>query len=222
VLAGLDEAQGREAKLLAEAVELLLAGGVQLLSLGELLRIVASLYSSKAAADARSLRSHEQPLSLWSYVLRQLTGPPGDADTSGGGGGSSSSEAAIALAQLLGSAQAHVDANKEVAAFEAALIDSIPHSVAVAAGLVSDRKGSRPGSSGGCDNGNTTPNGSAGQVSIFRSTWGEVRKLSKQHWRSLSYRSVALPRHSHKKELCCFDEVTAAGRINCLTVFPCA
>jgi hypothetical protein len=174
----LDEGQGREANLLAEVVELLLSGGVHLLSLGELLRIVASLYSSKAAADARALRSHEQPLSLWCYVLRQLTGPAGDINSSnsGGGGGGSGGEVVLALAQLLGSAHAHVGANKEVAAFEAALLGSIPHSVAAAAGLVPDRKGSRPGSGGAHGSGSTTPNGSAaGQVSILQGTWGEVR-----------------------------------------------
>lgn len=184
-----------EAALLAAVVELLAAGDVHLLPHGELLRLISSLYESKAAADARALGNHTRPQSLWAFVLRQLLGPPDSNNSGSSSNNGCSGEAVIAMAQLLGSAQAHAAASKEVAAFEAALMDSIPYSVAVAAGLPVDGTSSGSGSTlesavvmvrlassgggggaGSQDGGRSsslTPR-SAGRVSIFRATWGEV------------------------------------------------
>lgn len=199
-----------EAKLLSAVVQLLMAGGVHLLPISDLLSVVASLYSSKAAVDARALRSHSPPQSLWSFVLRQLLGPnpeqpnaSSSSSSSGSSGGSScissdgsscvsSDQVVTALAQLLASAQAHAGASKEVAAFEAALMHSIPYSVAAAAGLAADGStgssrlvssvgrsaGGSAGGAGGTGpeggSGGSTPRARSSKVSTFRGTWGEV------------------------------------------------
>lgn len=184
---GADLMQGdSEARVLSDALVLLAGGDVQLLQQGELLRVIASLYSSKAAADARALRSHSAPLSMWAFVLRQLFGGPG----SDGGSSGSNADGVTALAQLLGSAQALAGSSKEVAAFHAALMDSIPYSVAAAAGLAAGGGGSscgnRAGSARVCSAGSEgceqhsdslTPRGTGRGSVTLRGAWGEVSCL---------------------------------------------
>jgi len=204
--AALLQQECHDARLLCAAVGLLSEGAVELLPMGTLLKLIASLYSAKAAADARDLRSHSTPASLWGFVLKQLQGPGSNGSSGGGcrgssgssnvGGPSSLSEVEAALAQLLGSVQAHAGANKEVAAFQAAFLSSIPHSCAAAAGLTAqgDDTGvlSRPQSAGdgtrgesgsgrlagtsgrGSSSRSATPQGPGRSAVLFRGTWGEV------------------------------------------------
>jgi hypothetical protein len=172
-----------EARVLSDVLVLLAGGDVQLLQQGELLRVISSLYSSKASADARALRSHSSPLSMWAFVLRQLFGGPG----SDGGSSGSNADGVTALAQLLGSAQALDGSSKEVAAFHAALVDSIPYSVAAAAGLAGGSSGGNgagsarvcsAGSEGGEQHsGSLTPRGTGRGIVTLRGAWGEVSCL---------------------------------------------
>jgi hypothetical protein len=91
-----------------------------------------------------------------------------------------------ALAQLLGSAQALASSSKEVAAFHAAIMDSIPYSVAAAAGLAAgggSSCGNRTGSARVCSagseggeqhSGSLTPRGTGRGMVTLRGAWGEV------------------------------------------------
>jgi hypothetical protein len=187
-------AAASEGSILAAAQQLVSAGDVQLLPLGDLLKLIASLYSAKAAADARALRSHTPPLSMWGFLLRQLLGPGSSGGGSSGGGSSSAggvvdqqlqSDVVTAVAQLLSSAQAHAAANKEVAAFHAALLDSLPGSQADTAGSsprcsMGRARLSAGAGCGGSSSGSTTPRASGSGLHsgvAFRGTWGEVRHL---------------------------------------------
>lgn len=159
----------QDARLLSDAADLVAAGGVQWLPVGKLLKLIASLYSAKATADAQALSSHHTPHTLWAFVLRRLRGPSSSCDVE-------RSEVVTALAQLLGSVQEHAGACKEVAAFQAALLGSIP---AAAASMGATHTASRPDSAGSDSSSRTTPRASAasarGTGVTFRGTWGEVR-----------------------------------------------
>lgn len=180
-----------EQQLLAAAARVLSgAESAQVvMPVGDLLKLVASLYSSKAAADARALRSHSQPLSMWAFVCRQLLGPAAglSTDNSGSGrdgasprGSPTSTEASEAMVQLLGSLKAHAAANKEVAAFQAALVGSMPRPRSATESR--SRSGSR----------STTPTGGPAGGSL-RGTWGDVSGFKQQIWGSMIVPAVWLP-----------------------------